>query len=101
MLLGGCITSRMWSSPSETTYIEVPGNMVSAEWLSGLKSRKVKYYKSFVDDKYYVEDTRSSRNEFSEMEISLRILATPVTVVLDAAVITVSVMLHGASYVPR
>jgi len=84
MCAASCLTTRLWKATDPVEYVAVSQNKISE---SELQERKVSYRKDDERGLYYVEKTSLRRLG----DYTLRALAAPVTVVLDAAMAIVVV----------
>jgi len=82
ILATSCVTRSLWKATDPLEYVSVPQNEVSE---SELQERGVRYRKDDKRGLYYVEKTSLQR--FGNYTI--RMLATPATVVLDVAPVIV------------
>ena len=82
-LCSSCCTSAMWESYDPDGYIQIEYAEITEQ---ELLDKKVEYIKDDATSSFYVP--KSNMRILSEY--SIRLLATPVTVALDAALIVVS-----------
>ncbi len=84
-----CATTKLWEATDPYKYIEISMVDITEKELI---DKKVRYYKDAQKRVYYVE--KSGAEKFQGY--ALRILATPLTIAVDAAtVILVIGLLHG------
>lgn len=77
-LLSSCATKALWRATDPTNYVRVRSDLVTED---ELKKKGLNYFKSDKDKAYYVE-----KNDFDKLrDVTLRIFATPITVIIDAA----------------
>ncbi len=78
VILSSCATKALWRATDPTYYVRVRGDLVTED---ELKKKGLKYFKDDKSNAYYVE-----KNDFDKLrDLTLRIFATPITVVIDAA----------------
>ena len=79
----GCFTPKLWHNTDAASYIEVPPSKIS---IKELESKNIKYWKAPKSGKIYIE-----QNSLQKLKNwTVRMFAAPVTVTLDAMVITVA-----------
>jgi hypothetical protein len=88
MIIVSCVTAKLWEATDPNTYVAINMKDISERELI---DKKVKYFKNYENGFYYVE--KGALQKFQDY--SLRVLGTPVTVVIDTAtVILVVGLLH-------
>jgi hypothetical protein len=79
-IIASCVTTKLWEATDPNTYIAIDMKDISEKELI---DKKVKYFKNYENGFYYVE--KGALQKFQDY--SLRVLGTPVTVVIDTATV--------------
>lgn len=90
-LVSSCATSSLWKATDPGEFVRISMDDISED---ELKEKELRYYKDPDHNAYYVEKTGIEKLR----DYSLRLLATPFTVVMDAASIVIFVFYE--SYKP-
>ena len=90
ILFQACATTELWKKINPEEYVQISMNEISE---NELKEKGIKYYKNENKEVFYLE--KSSVRKLGDY--SLRILLTPLTVVLDVTTVIVvgSIMIIG------
>jgi hypothetical protein len=90
ILITSCVTTKLWEATDPRKFVEISMADITEK---ELMDRQVKYYTDAKKGCYYIE--KSALQKFQDY--TLRVLATPVTVVLDTAgaIIVIGLLVHG------
>jgi hypothetical protein len=80
MIMVSCVTAKLWEATDPNTYVAINMKDISERELI---DKKIKYFKNYENGFYYVE--KGAIRKFQDY--SLRVLGTPVTVVIDTATV--------------
>ena len=82
LVLNSCATKALWERTDPGEYVRIEGSAITAEML---EERGAEYIYDAGNDIFYVE-----KDAFAKFrDYSSRVLATPVTLVVDATAVTV------------
>ena len=90
ILITSCVTTKLWEATDPHKFVEISMADITQRELI---DRQVKYYSDVKKGCYYIE--KDSLQKFQDY--TLRVLVTPVTVVLDTAtaILVVGLLLSG------
>jgi hypothetical protein len=93
VLITACVTTKLWEATDPHKFVEISMVDISEK---ELQNRQVKYYTDLRKRCYYVE--KDGLQKFQDY--TLRVLITPVTVVLDTAtaIVVVGLLFHGRGH---
>lgn len=78
ILTASCATTSLWKSTDPGKFVRISMDNITED---ELKEKELRYYKDYTYHVYYVEKTGIEKLK----DYSLRLIGTPVTVVIDAA----------------
>jgi hypothetical protein len=95
ILITSCVTTKLWEATDPHKFVEISMADITQRELI---DRQVKYYSDVKKGCYYIE--KDGLQKFQDY--TLRVLVTPVTVVLDTAtaILVVGLLIHGHGHSP-